>query len=223
MVNHWANKMKAYFPYLKALVFDIDYTLYRHHEYYSNQGPLLVERYAKESNQSLEYTLEQFSGLRKQLGENGKDASYTLTLETLGISVEKQSLWKNKLFKPENYLQCDEKLVETLRSLGGLYKIFAFTNNTTFLANKTLEILGVKSLFTDVWGSDKIGKPKPTAIPYEMISKDFDVPLHSIVAIGDRYNVDLHAPIVNGCAGVLVESMEDIYNLIDLFSAPEPA
>ena len=72
--------MKSFFPILKALVFDIDLTLYRHDEYYNNQGLLMVEKYAREKEQPLEDTIKQISQLRAKLGKNGNKASYTLAL-----------------------------------------------------------------------------------------------------------------------------------------------
>jgi FMN phosphatase YigB (HAD superfamily) len=213
--------MKTFFPFLKALVFDIDFTLYRHEEYYNSQGPLMVERYAKEKNLALEKTIVQISQLREKLGSNGKKASYTLTLETLGISVEVQSRWKNMLFKPENYLLRDENLIATLSELSKNYKIFAFTNNTTLIARKTLSTLGVIDYFDEVWGSEAIGEPKPSIIPYRIIAETYNMPMHSIAAIGDRFNVDLLEPVSNGAVGILVESMDDTYNLIHCLSDPE--
>ena len=212
--------MKAFFPILKALVFDIDLTLYRHDEYYNNQGLLMVEKYAREKELSLEETIVQISQLRAKLGKNGNKASYTLALKTLGISLEEQSQWKNSLFKPENFLLRDEQLIETFSELSKRYKIFAYTNNTTLIAEKTLVILGVVDFFSEVWGAEVVGEPKPSIIPYKKISETYDIPMHSIAAVGDRYNVDLYEPVQNGAAGILVESMDDIYNLVNFLADP---
>ena len=213
--------MKTFFPCIEALVFDIDLTLYRHQEYYDSQGHMMVEKYALTRNQSLSETLEQFAKLRAELGSAEKLASYTLALETLGIPVEEQSNWKNELFKPEDYLQRDEELVTALKRLSESFSLFAFTNNTREVAARTLAVLGVEEFFEEIWGSADIGEPKPTIKPYNMIAERLGIAMHSIAAVGDRYQVDLAKPVEHGAAGILVESMADVYALPELLAAPE--
>ncbi len=210
--------MKSYFPQIKALVFDIDDTLFRHEGYYTHLRSMLVKRYAKEMNQPYNETATQIENLRKSLGKNGGKASYTFTFKHLGISVSRQSQWKNELYKPEDYLSRDDRLIETCAQLAKTNKIFAFTNNSTFIGSKTLEVLGIREFFTEIWSSESIGEPKPSTKPYRLLSRKYNIPIHGIVAIGDRYNVDLEAPIGIGCAGILVESMEDVYLLSKILS-----
>jgi phosphoglycolate phosphatase/putative hydrolase of the HAD superfamily len=209
--------MRTYLSQIKALVFDIDNTLFRNDVYYNSLTSQLVEQYALEKKQSKEAARNLVSKLRDELGKNGMKASYTHVLSHLGISIQKQSQWKDELYRPEDFLFKDEKLIETLFILRKTCMLFTFTNNSTNIARKTLRVLGVEGFFTEIFSSESIGQPKPSAIPYKLISERFNLPLSSIVAIGDRYNVDLEPAIEMGCSGILVESMEDVYSLVNLF------
>ena len=210
--------MKSHFPQIKALVFDIDDTLFRHEGYYTHLRSMLVNRYADEHGQTHEETAKQIEDLRVSLGKGSMKASYTFAFEHLGVSIALQSKWKNELYRPENYLEGDEQLVEAMTKLSKHFKIFAFTNNSTYIGTKTLEVLGVKDFFDGVYSSESINEPKPSAKPYKLISEKHEIPYSAIASIGDRYNVDLETPIGIGCAGILVESMEDVYNLANMLS-----
>jgi len=81
------------------------------------------------------------------------------------------------------------------------------------VAERTLDVLGVRSLFPRVIGLDEAGhsKPHPAAfdIAYGVLGRDPS----QVVAVGDRYAVDLEVPLSRGSGGVLVESMDDVYAL----------
>ena len=110
------------------------------------------------------------------------------------------------------------RLIEVTNCLERSCKLFVVAKNAAFIAHKTLGVLGIENWFSGICGSEKIGTSRPTLLQYSEISKEYDFPMHAISAIGDLYNVDLHAPVSIGCAGILVESMEVIYNLPIVFS-----
>ncbi len=53
-------------------------------------------------------------------------------------------------------------------------------------------------------------KPKPSSEPYQYVSNELGVPPNKIIAIGDRYNVDIK-PLINlGGDGVLVDLPDEV-------------
>ena len=67
--------------------------------------------------------------------------------------------------------------------------------------------------FDPVLGLDRFGEPKPTIVPFQMVSAYHRVPLTEMVSIGDRMSVDIETPVQHGMGGILVEGVHDVYRL----------
>jgi len=200
---------------IKAIIFDIDLTLYDNRDYYDSQERLLIERLARQLGLSFDQAKEKVSGLRsefKRLHE-GRSLSLGNSFLKFGVSIAQSVRWRDELFQPEEFLKPDKKLKETLRQLSSDYKIAAVTNNTTKIGIRTLTALGVIEYFPIVIGLDISAESKPTMRPFKMISEKLNIRFDEMLSVGDRYAVDLELPIKNGCGGVLVENMQDVYEL----------
>jgi FMN phosphatase YigB (HAD superfamily) len=203
---------------INGLLFDVDLTLYSNKDYYESQKQLLVNELALESGLPYEEALLEINRFRDEyaLDHGGRKPALGKIFLNYGISVEKSCEWRTKLFKPEDYLCHDSKLVETMEVLQSKYAIAAVTNNTTEIVNRTLSILGVKKYFSVVIGLDRSLSVKPSMIPFEMAAKDLDIPVSELVSIGDRLEIDIELPVKNGMGGILVENMEEVYSLPSL-------
>ncbi|MBN2534968.1 MAG: HAD family hydrolase [Spirochaetales bacterium] len=200
---------------IRGLIFDIDQTLYDNREYYDGQKILLVKKLAQVRSRSFEEMLREIDAHQKEYAEknSGKKLSLGNLFLRLGISLEENSEWRTELFKPENYLSKDEKLIMTMKALSAMYYIAAVSNTSTHVAIRTLVVLGVEEFFPVVIGLDRSLASKPALKPFEMASVELQIPLRHLVSIGDRMEVDLELPVMHGMGGILIESMEDIYSL----------
>ncbi len=200
---------------IRTLVFDIDLTLYDSRPYYDSQINLLIARLAQHLDLSLAETEAAVQTVQARFAQenNGRSLSLGNTFLHFGVDLQTNAQWRADLFRPEDYLQRDEQLVETIEELAQMFAVTAVTNNAATVGLRTLEVLGIKEFFDPVIGLDISCASKPSMAPFQMITQAHGILLAEMVSIGDRMSVDIELPVQNGMGGILVESMADVYRL----------
>ena len=200
---------------IKALVFDMDLTLYTNPVYAQYQIDSLVEKLGEKKNLSFEEMKSEVDKTSKAwtLSHNGKKPSFSGILNSYGISTEEIVRWRNETFEPSRFINEDSKLKETLKKLSGFYLLGLVTNNPVLVARKTLAALGVTEYFPVIVGLDTCLTAKPSEKPFLKFLEFVSVPAETCVSIGDRYDVDLNIPLKMGMGGILVDGVEDVYEL----------
>jgi len=198
-----------------AFIFDMDGTLYTHHEYLQFQIDILIERLAKLRSVSFKEMQENISLYRKEYAEknNGRQISLSTALNTFGISIPESIKWREELFEPSLFLNVDHKLKETLSKLSSYYKLAVVTNNPVLVARKTLIALSVENYFSVIVGLDTCMVSKPHSAPFLTVAKQCNVSEKNCVSVGDRYDIDIALPLELGMGGILVDGVEDVYEL----------
>ncbi len=202
-------------PRVTTLIFDIDSTLYTNSAYAFEQIDCQVRAFAKERGISEDEARKMVNEYRKKYSfeHDGKKISLGNTLLAFGISIEKSVKWRETLMEPSDYLTRDEKLIKKLTDLSSKYKMICVTNNPVFTARKTLEAIGISDFFKDIVGLDTCLKSKPAYEPFQTACKLTDSNPKECVAVGDRFDMDLSVPLELGMGGVLVNGVEDVYEL----------
>ena len=212
--------MKIFFlpEEIKGLVFDIDMTLYRNKEYYKDQKNLLVQKLAEKHNKSFIRMLEEIDSFQESYSKknNGKKISLGNLFINYGVSIKQSCNWRTELFNPEKYLSKDIKLINTLSILKECFSLACITNNTEIIAKRTLSTLGITAFFPIIIGLDRTLLSKPNIKPFNIVSEELGISLSNMISIGDRFEVDIEIPVEFCMGGILVESMEDVYNLPDV-------
>ena len=203
---------------IQGAILDIDNTLYRDAPYVQAQTDLLVERLAREWGRSWLATASRVEEYRERYAgvHGGARPSLGNTFAALGIEIRTSVAWREELLEPEAHLCRDERLLLALRALGERVVLCAVTNNPTSIGRRTLSALGVAEMFAEVIGLDATYTSKPHPAPFELALERLRLPAGRVVAVGDRYEIDIEVPLVLGMSGVLVESMDDVYALPDL-------
>ncbi|MFP4364836.1 MAG: HAD family hydrolase [Spirochaetia bacterium] len=203
---------------ISSLVFDIDMTLYRCETYYGTQKDLQVKRLASLRGETLHETEAKLNEVRQQYSKEnqGRGLSLGNTFKEFGIPIETSVQWRKELFHPEHFLKQDKELQKTLDLLSSGYSLICVTNNPAQIGRRTIKALGVEDYFIDVIGLDHTMVSKPHRAPYELALEKLNTLAGNCVSIGDRYTVDLEAPLEMGMGGILVESMDDVYSLPDI-------
>ena len=200
---------------IRALIFDMDLTLYDNAEYGQYQIDSLVERLGKLKG----LTFSEMERITKEAGDNwarsngGKKPSLSIILSTFGIGVEEIVRWREEIYEPERFIKEDKRLKETLEKLSGVYVQGIVTNNPVLVARKTLAALGVVDFFPVIVGLDTCYTPKPHERPFIEFSTLSGCPPETCVSIGDRYDIDLDIPLQIGMGAILVNGVEDVYSL----------
>ena len=205
---------------IKALVFDMDLTLYTNDEYGQYQIDKLVEKLGQLRGLSFEEMKGEVEEKRKAwaLSHDGKAISLSHILGSYGIGMEEIISWREELMEPRLFVKEDEKLKAVLEELSNSFTLGVVTNNPVLVARKTLAALGVEASFPFVIGLDTCMTAKPHKMPFVKFSESSLCPPETCVSIGDRYDIDLDLPLQMGMGGILVNGVEDVYCLPELLN-----
>jgi phosphoglycolate phosphatase/putative hydrolase of the HAD superfamily len=202
---------------LRAFIFDIDSTLYTNQAYAFEQVDCQVRQFAKERGITAEEARRMVADYRKKFAaeHEGSKVSLGNTLLAFGVPIEQSVQWRRELLEPADFLGRDEKLIETLKGLQEKYQLICVTNNPVLPARKTLEAIGVSDFFPDIVGLDTCFKSKPALEPFETAVERLGggIKAENIVAVGDRYDMDIKLPLEMGMGGILVSGVEEVYQI----------
>ncbi|MDL2228687.1 HAD family hydrolase [Treponema sp. OttesenSCG-928-L16] len=201
-----------------AFIFDMDGTLYTNSAYMQFQNEAPIRRLAEMKGLSYETMLSEIERFRSQWlkDHGGKAISLGNVFVEFGVSIEETVRWREELYHPKDFLSPDTKLQAALTLISHSCPIALVTNNPVLVARKTLDILGVDSMFAAVIGLDTCGVSKPHEAPFLKASELLQVPLSSCVSVGDRYDIDIALPLDLGMGGILVDGAEDVYKMPEL-------
>lgn len=204
----------------KAFIFDIDCTLYTNDFWGNEQVDCQIRHFSDLRGISHDEGRKMIGDFRKNWEkEHGHKISLGNTLTHFGISIEESIRWRTELHHPENFLKKDHKLASTLEIIASNnIKMCCVTNNPVVIAKRTLEAIGVDEILKDIVGLDTCGKSKPAFEPFELAAKILKTTPKSIVAVGDRFDIDLDFPLQMGMGGILVSGVEDVYSLAKIFN-----
>ena len=206
---------------LRAFIFDIDSTLYTNQAYAFEQVDCQVRQFAKERGISADEARRMVTDYRKKFAaeHNGSKVSLGNTLLAFGVPIEQSVQWRRQLLEPADFLSRDEKLIDELKILQKKYQLICVTNNPVLPARKTLDALGISEFFPEIVGLDTCFKSKPALEPFETAverlskSSESGIKAENCIAIGDRYDMDIALPLKMGMGGILVNGVEEVYQI----------
>jgi phosphoglycolate phosphatase/putative hydrolase of the HAD superfamily len=204
---------------LRAIVFDIDSTLYTNPEYAHEQVDAQIRHFAELRGMSHDEgrsTVGEFRASYER--EHGKKISLGNALVHFGVPIAESVRWRETLLEPARFLSADGRLRETLVGLGKRFFLVAVTNNPTIPAGKTLDALGVRDLFRDLIGLDTTGVSKPHELPFLTACRSARCQPAECLSVGDRYDIDIALPLELGMGGILVDGVEDVYEIPELLA-----
>ncbi|MDR0302371.1 MAG: HAD family hydrolase [Treponema sp.] len=203
-----------------ALIFDMDCTLYTHDEYAQTQTDLPINRLAQIKGKTFEQMNDEVAQYRKNWAEshNGQAISLSNTFLAFGISIEENIRWRDEYYRPEDYLEKDKQLRCVLEVLASRFTLAVVTNNTVSVAVRTLSVLGVDDLLQKIVGLDTVKVSKPEKIHFLKAAELCGCDIERCISVGDRYDIDIALPLEMGMGGILVDNVEDVYKLPDLFA-----
>ena len=206
---------------LKAIIFDIDSTLYTNQAYAFEQVDCQVRQFAKERGITADEARRMVADYRKKFAaeHNGSKVSLGNTLLAFGVPISQSVEWRRELLEPADFLARDEQLIKTLEALQSKCKLICVTNNPVLPARKTLEAIGISDFFPEIVGLDTCFKSKPAVEPFETAVKrlsdsaEDEIKAENCLAVGDRYDMDIALPLEMGMGGILVTGVEEVYQI----------
>lgn len=202
---------------LKAFIFDIDSTLYTSKAYAFEQVDCQVRQFAKDRGITADEARRMVADYRKKFAaeHNGSKVSLGNTLLAFGVPIEQSVKWRRELLEPADFLGRDDKLIDTLKTLQAKYNLICVTNNPVLPARKTLEAIGVSDFFPEIVGLDTCFKSKPALEPFQTAVDRLgnEIKAENCLAVGDRYDMDIALPLKMGMGGILVNGVEEVYQI----------
>jgi len=203
-----------------AILFDMDSTLYTNPEYAKSQIDLPIERLAHMRGIDASDMRESINRFREKWEKEHKGAQISLAniFNAFGVSIEEIIKWREELIAPEHYLMADTQLHHALEQLERRFVLAVVTNNPVSIAERTLAALRVADLFRVIVGLDTCGVSKPHEQPLIRAAMLCGTGLNTCVSVGDRYDIDIALPLELGMGGILVDGVEDVYKLPEVWS-----
>ena len=204
---------------LKALLFDLDGTLYV-------SAPLGVEirraacRYIADlKGVGLEAAELLIGATQKRVSAaSGCDTSLSLACQELGGELPELHRRFAEEINTGPFLTRDERVVELLKTLGRRFELYIYTNNNKVLAASIMNALGIAGSFRQLFTIEDFWIAKPDRGSLTAIFSRIGRLPQECLFVGDRYDIDLRVPAEMGCAVFLVSSTEDLFSLCKLMS-----
>jgi putative hydrolase of the HAD superfamily len=199
---------------LKALVFDLDGTLYVNNDL-GREINICACRYISElKGMVVAEAKELLRETKKRLtAESGIDSTLSHACMELGGDLKELHRRFTDEIVPEPFLSRDDRVVKLLQSLGSKYELSLYTNNNRRLSIRIMEAIGVAGLFRQVLTIEDYWQPKPDREALEKIYQTLGRRPAECLFIGDRYDIDLRLPAVMGSTVFLATSVEELLPL----------
>jgi len=202
---------------LKALVFDLDGTLYFSDELGREIGRIAAVYIARLKGIDTAAAVKLLRETRQRLTRSqGFEASLSIACLDLGGNLEDLHALFAREVNPEGILQRDERVVASLAALGRRYALHLYTNNNRALSSRIMEIIGVDGMFDRVFTIEDSWRPKPDRRVLTELFAGIGLEPGETLFVGDRYDIDLLLPRQMGAQVHLVGRIEDLLALNEI-------
>jgi putative hydrolase of the HAD superfamily len=199
---------------LKALVFDLDGTLYVNNDLGREIHLCTCQYIADLKETTVAEAGELVRETKKRLSAaNGIDSTLSHACMELGGDLKELHQRFADEIMPEHFLSIDERVVKLLQSLGSKYELSIYTNNNRPLSTRIMEAIGVIGLFRHILTIEDYWLPKPDREALEKIYQAIGREPTECLFIGDRFDIDLRLPAAMGSTVFLAKSVEELLPL----------
>jgi len=171
---------------VKAIIFDIDGTLYRSREYVKQLVDAMCEVISELLSTSWERAFELYQMIRSKFG------SVSLGLKEIGI--DRRTFYEElvKKLDPSQSIQPRPELKDMLNKLREMeFKVGCHTNSSRELARLVLNALGLDLEDFDIVVTSDDAEPKPMPDGYLKILNQLNLRPEEVLYVGDRWRIEV--------------------------------
>jgi len=196
---------------IKAIIFDMDGTLYVSDEFTSAIKQAAASYMSGVLGSSSDESRRMMSESGKSLAQE-KNGVVTLSgvCARLGGNIRDMHKFFGENLQPEDFLTSNYRVVDLLERLSKRFKLYIYTNNSRKLSEKIIQILGIEGFFSALFTIDDDWIAKPNTEKLGWILNEIGVYPNEALFVGDRYNVDLRIPEQKGCPVYLSQSIDEL-------------
>lgn len=199
---------------IRAIVFDLDGTLYVSEEYAATIREGAAAYLADELSLSVPQARLLLAETRLRLTrETGAPPTLSALCASLGGSIAGLHASFQRRLSPESYLARDERVVGLLRRLGRRFSLYLYTNNNLPISTRITRILGIGECFAGLFSIEGSWRAKPDGETLDRLLMEVGLPPAQVLFVGDRYDVDLSLPQRRGCPVYLSQSIDQLLDL----------
>ena len=198
---------------LKAIVFDLDGTLYQD------------ERLGREVNLSACRYLASLKGiteaeadalLKQARAASEAEGTLSRAVQALGGNLQDLHQRMSQEVHPEGVLELDPRVPELLKLLAARFELHVYTNNNRQLSERIMAQIGVSGLFRKTFTIEDHWLHKPDQAVLLRILQAIGQEPDQTLFVGDRFQVDLALPHALGCAIFEAKTVEELLGLAEL-------
>lgn len=195
---------------IKGIIFDLDHTLFDRYATLRAVAKTVAERLPTDTKLGIEEIADIMIESDKRRIHRGWEALEEYVVESTGLFVSDipKGAYFNCLL--ESFMTVavpysfTEPMLKKLKNEG--FKIGLITNGRVGLQEKKLEMLGITDYFDEIIISGKYGCPKPSPIPFEMMSERLKLLPSEMMYVGDHPKNDVDASRRVGYVPVFVNT-----------------
>ncbi len=199
---------------LKAIVFDLDGTLYTSRELAAEIHRVACSAIALQLGACFEEAEARLAAAKRALvARSGREATLSAACQELGCDIRALHSYLAENVEPEPFLKRDERVLDMLARLARDYSLLVYTNNNRQLAGRIMAAIGVDSHMERLFTIEYCWRSKPDRGVLENIFAEIGVAPRECLFVGDRYDVDLRLPEEMGCRSYLTKSIDELLRL----------
>lgn len=199
---------------IRAIVFDLDGTLYVAPEYAATIQEAAVAYMAGVRGMEAGDMRTLMAETRKRLNEErGTVQTLSAVCSELGGNVRDLHAFFEKELQPETLLVRDGRISDMLDMLGRRLDLYIYTNNSRVMTGRILKQLDLGRSIKRIFAIDDNWRSKPDAARLEQVLAATGLPAAEVLFVGDRYDVDLRLPEQQGCPVYLSQSVDQLLRL----------
>ena len=206
---------------IDAVIFDMDGTFYPitfYQEIYYRFAILAVNTFLGLRGEKCEDYLKENGILPNSNPITAR--SLTDLIINAGVSINEWNEFRNNNFVLTGFEKTETVSLNALMSIKEKADLFLMTNNTKYSTKRILQELSIPfNLFKEVFSSENLlvnNRKMTKEYGYRMISDKYSLSYTKMLAVGDRFLIDLKPLIDLGGNGILVNNPIEINNIADL-------
>ena len=199
---------------IKAIVFDLDGTLYTSRELAQSIHRSACSYFAEKRGISGEEAERLIRETKRAITEQtGFESSLSDACKYLKGDLAALHRRFATEINPAPFLTPDQQVVSMLARLKEQYRLCIFTNNNRMLTDKILHTLDIHQFFDDIFSIEDLWRPKPDMTALDRVLRAINLQPEDTLFVGDRYDIDLRLPASIGCQVYLSRSIDELLAL----------